>query len=48
VGRAHVVHAELTGRGVPAFVTEPQFDTPNPELNGIGGDAACVFMPADR
>lgn len=48
VWRAHIVHAELEGRGVPAFVTEPQFYTPNPELNGIGGGAACVFVPADR
>lgn len=48
VWRAHIVHAELEGRGVPAFVTEPQFYTTNPELNGIGGGAACVFVPVDR
>lgn len=33
---------------MPAFVTEPQFYTPNSELNGIGGGAACVFAAADR
>jgi hypothetical protein len=48
VERAQIVHAELEGRGVPAFVTEPQVYTPNSELNGICGGAACVFAAADR
>lgn len=48
VWRARIVHNELEGRGVPALVTEPQFYTSNPELNGIAGGAACVFVPPER
>lgn len=48
VWRARIVHTELEGRGVPALVTEPQFYTSNPELNGIAGGAACVFVPPER
>lgn len=48
VWRARIVHTELEGCGVPAIVTEPQFYTANPELNGIGGGASSVFVPPDR
>lgn len=48
VWSARIVHTELEGRGVPAIVTEPQFYTANPELNGIQGGASSVFVPPDR
>ena len=48
VWRARIVHTELEGRGVPAFITEPQFYTSNPQLNGIGGGGACVFVAPER
>jgi hypothetical protein len=48
VWRARIVHTELEGRGVPAIVTEPQFYTPNPELNGVALGNSSVFVPPDR
>jgi hypothetical protein len=48
VWRARIVHTELEGRGVPAIVTEPQFYTPNPELNGVALGNSSVFVPPGR
>ncbi len=45
---ARIVHAELEGRGVPALVTEPQFYTATPQVSGIAGGAACVFVAPER
>lgn len=48
VWQARIVQSELEGEGVPALVTEPHFYTPNPEVSGVAGGAASVFVAPDR
>lgn len=48
VWRSHIVQAQLENEGVPAMVTEPQYYTPNPEIDGISNAATSVWVQAER